>query len=188
MSITITTRATLDDLLKVEGKAELIAGRIVSLMPTGRLPNLVAKRILRKMDDYVLSLGIGEVYTDNMGYAIRPPLLNGRESFSPDVSYYHGPLPADEMEFISGAPNFAVEVRSDSNYGPAAELEMAEKREDYFAAGTLGVWDVDPLAQTLTRYQSSNPTVSTVYRRGETADAEPALPGWRLSVDEVFPE
>ena len=77
---TTLTQATLDDLQKVEGKAELIAGRIVTLMPTGRLPNLVAKRILRAMDDFVLSLGIGEVFTDNMGYAIRPPMANGRES------------------------------------------------------------------------------------------------------------
>ena len=179
--------ATLDDLMKVEGKAELIAGRIVTLMPTGRLPNLVAKRILRKMDDFVLSLGVGEVYTDNMGYAIRPPMENGRESFSPDVSYYRGQLPADEMEFISGPPNFAVEVRSESNYGPAAELEMAEKRDEYFTAGTVVVWDVDPLGQSITRYLAPNPTVGTVYRRGEVADAEPALPGWRLSVDDIFP-
>lgn len=187
MTTTTLSAATLDDLLKVEGKAELIAGRIVTLMPTGRLPNLVAKRILRAMDDFVVSLGVGEVYTDNMGYAIRPPMENGRESFSPDVSYYHGPLPADEMEFISGPPNFAVEVRSESNYGPAAELEMAEKRDDYFTAGTLVVWDVDVRSQTITRYQSSNPTVGTIYRRGDVADAEPALPGWRLSVDGIFP-
>ncbi len=187
MNTTILAPATLDELAKVEGKAELIAGRIVTLMPTGRLPNLVAKRILRAMDDFVLSLGVGEVFTDNMGYAIRPPMENGRESFSPDVSYYYGPLPADEMEFIPGPPNLAVEVRSESNYGPSAELEMAEKRDDYFAAGTLVVWDVDPLGQSITRYLASNPASGTIYRRGDVADAEPALPGWRLSVDEVFP-
>jgi hypothetical protein len=26
----------------------------------------------------------------------------------------------------------------------------------------------------------------TIYRRGELAEAEPAVPGWRLSVDELF--
>ena len=36
--------ATLDDLYRVEGKAELIAGRIVYLMPTGRKPSRVASR------------------------------------------------------------------------------------------------------------------------------------------------
>jgi hypothetical protein len=27
----------------------------------------------------------------------------------------------------------------------------------------------------------------TVYRRGEIAEAEPAVPGWRFPVDELFP-
>ncbi len=39
--------ATLDDLYRVEGKAELIGGRIVPIMPTGHRPNLVAGRIFR---------------------------------------------------------------------------------------------------------------------------------------------
>jgi hypothetical protein len=44
--------ATLDDLYRVKGKAELIGGRIVPIVPiipTGRLPNLVAVRILRSL-------------------------------------------------------------------------------------------------------------------------------------------
>ena len=35
-------RATIDDLLKTEGKGELIGGRVVRLMPTGFLPNRIA--------------------------------------------------------------------------------------------------------------------------------------------------
>jgi hypothetical protein len=27
----------------------------------------------------------------------------------------------------------------------------------------------------------------TVYRRGNVADAEPALPGWSMHVDDLFP-
>ena len=53
------------------------------------------------------------------------------------------------MRFIEGAPTFAVEVRSENDYGPAAEVALAEKREDYFAAGTTVVWDVDPVAGTV---------------------------------------
>jgi hypothetical protein len=42
MSSLTQTAATLDDLYRVEGKAELIDGRIVPLMATGRRPNRVA--------------------------------------------------------------------------------------------------------------------------------------------------
>ena len=46
------------------------------------------------------------------------------------------------MKFLEGAPVFAVEVRSENDYGAAAEREMA-----------------------------------AIYRRGDTAEAEPAVPG-----------
>ena len=42
MSSAIEASATLDDLSRVEGKAELIAGRIVPLMPSGHKLNQVA--------------------------------------------------------------------------------------------------------------------------------------------------
>ena len=48
-------------------------------------------------------------------------------------------------KFLEGAPVFAAEVRSDCDYGTKAERAMADKRADYFAAGTLVVWDVDVL-------------------------------------------
>src|SRR3954468_11665760 len=107
--------ATLDDLYRVEGKAELVAGRLVHLMPAGRTPNRVAFRIARSLDDYAAQSGIGEAYTDNMGFAIRPPLSSGRQSFSPDASYYVGPFPPDAMRFVEGPPTFAVEVRSEND-------------------------------------------------------------------------
>jgi hypothetical protein len=49
------------------------------------------------------------------------------------------------------------------------------------------VWDVDLLSDDVVRvYRADNPTEPTVYRRGEEADAEPALPGWRMQVDDLF--
>ncbi len=185
MASGIQVRATLDDLRRVEGKAELIGGRIVPLMPTGYRPNRIAGRIYRSLDDYATPSGSGVALTDNMGFAV-PELPSGRESFSPDAAYYDGPLPSDLMRFIEGPPTFAVEVRSDTDYGPAAETEIADKRADYFAAGTQVVWDADPVAETITCYRAADPTNPTVFRRGDTADAEPAARGWRVGVDDLF--
>jgi Uma2 family endonuclease len=64
---------------------------------------------------------------------------------------------------------------------------MRRKREDYFAAGTLVVWDVDLLSSEVVRvYRVTSPDQPTIYRRGEMAEAEPAVPGWRMPVDELF--
>lgn len=177
-------RATLADLARYPGKAELIGGKIVELMPTGRRPNRIAGRACRSLDDYARSVGRGEAYTDNMGFAV-PTLPSGRESFSPDASYHDGPFPADARTFIEGAPTFAVEVRSESDYGPAAEAEIAARREDYFQAGTAVVWDVDTRAEEV-RSWVRGAMAPRVYVRGQVADAGPAVPGWSINVDEVF--
>ncbi|MDY3562007.1 Uma2 family endonuclease [Gemmata sp. JC673] len=178
--------ATLADLMKVEGKAELINGMIVTFMPSGFLPSRVARKIVRALEDYSTSGGHGEPVADPTGYAFDPPLPSGRQSLCPDASFYTGALPTNPMGFIEGFPVFAVEVRSESDYGPKADREYADKRADYFAAGTRVVWDVDPVAQTVTAYSATAPTIATTFRRGSTADAEPAVPGWRLSVDALF--
>ena len=130
-------------------------------------------------------IGKGLAYTDNVGYAISI-LPSGRESFSPDASYYDGPMPADRMRFIEGPPKFAAEVRSENDYTDAAEADLADKRADYFAAGTLVVWDVDPLAECVHVYRASDPTNPATYQRSDMAEAEPALPGWRVAVDWIF--
>jgi Uma2 family endonuclease len=91
------------------------------------------------------------------------------------------------MRFAEGAPIFAVEVRSENDYGPSAERAMAEKRADYFACGTLVVWDVDlQSADVIKSYKASDPDNPIIFRRGEMADAEPAVPGWQMAVDKLF--
>ncbi len=91
------------------------------------------------------------------------------------------------MTFLQGAPDFAAEVRSEGDYGRAAEEEIAQKRADYFAAGTKVVWDVDLQADDVVRvYRASAPETPKLYRRGELAEAEPAVPGWTMPVDELF--
>lgn len=91
------------------------------------------------------------------------------------------------MKFLQGAPIFAVEVRSENDYGNKAEKAIAEKRTDYFAAGTEIVWDVDLLSEDVIKcYNRENPNQPRIFRRGEIADAEPALPNWKMAVDELF--
>ena len=179
MSSVTQAAATLDDLMRVDGKAELIAGRIVHLMPTGHRPSRVAASIFRSLDNHAAANGVGVAYSGNIGFAVSE-LSSGRQSFSPDASYYVGPLPTNEMDFVPGPPTLAVEVRSKDDYGHAAERAMAAKRADYFEAGTAVVWDVDPLANLIRSYREDSPDQPTVFGPGQIADAEPAVPGWTV--------
>ena len=174
--------ATIEDLYKVGGKAELVNGEIILMSPTGYWPHYAADEIFSSLREYSRNRHFGFVVSDNAAFIVNLP---HRKSFNPDAAYYVGPDPG--MKFFDGAPVFAVEVRSEGDYGPRAERQMAQKRADYFAAGTLVVWDVDLLSDDVVRvYRASDPERATIYRRGQIAEAEPAVPGWTMAVDDCF--
>jgi Uma2 family endonuclease len=177
------SRATYEDLHRTSGKAEIVNGEIVPMSPTGDLSGAAGDRIYFYLQLHVDESGVGHAVSDNKAFKVDLP---HRQSFSPDAAYYTGPRGG--MDFFPATPDFAAEVRSKGDYGPRAEREMAEKRADYFAAGTKVVWDVDLLDEAVVRkYLPASPlTPAATFRRGETADAEPAVPGWRMPVDHLF--
>lgn len=180
--MTLKTRATIEDLYRVEGKAEIINGEIVHMPATGAMPGYAGDEIFASLRAYARQVQRGRAVGDNKAFIVDLP---HRESFSPDAAYYLGT--SSGMKFFQGAPIFAVEVRSEWDYGPAAEREIAAKRTDYFATGTLVVWDVDLLSPDVVRvYRSSAPDQPAIYRRGDTAEAEPAVPGWTMPVADLF--
>jgi Uma2 family endonuclease len=182
--MSIKVEATIEDLYKVEGKAELVNGEIILMSPTGILPGYAGDVILTSLFEYSKRRKFGRAVGDNKAFVVNLP---HRKSFSPDVAFYVGV--AKGMKFYDGAPVFAVEVRSKGDYGPRAERLMAETRADYFAAGTLVVWDVDLLSTDVVRvYRATNPEISKIYHRGEIAEAEPAVAKWTMPVDDLFPE
>ena len=171
--------ATLEDLYRVEGKAELVDGRLVLLPMTGGAHGNAVMNIVTSLKLYQRAYGGGTPFADNVGYVLEP-----RNSIAPDASWYVGRW---NTKLLNGSPAFAVEVRSEEDYGPAAERRLAGKRAVYFSAGTQVVWDVDVMRENLIRvYRADDVEHATVYRQGEVAEAEPAVPGWRFPVDELF--
>lgn len=177
--------ATVEDLYRVpeNGKAEIVDGEIVLMSPAGGLHGYTVGIIYASLLEHSRRTRSGIALPDNVGFIVNLP---NRRSFSPDVAYWTGgPL---TRKFIDGAPVFAVEVRSEEDYGPPAERRMARKRADYFAAGTLAVWDVDPGDKPVVNvYRRDAPLDRTSFRLSEQAEAEPAVPGWSLAIDELVP-
>ncbi len=175
--------ATVEDLYRVpeNGKAEIVNGEIVLMPPTGDMPSRAGFSVVMSLRMHE-GKTTGRAYPDNAGFLVHLP---NRRSFSPDAAWYVGP--STGMKFLEGPPIFAVEVRSEDDYGRSAERTMAQKRADYFAAGTFIVWDVDLLSPDVVKsYKSEDQDTPRIFRRGDVADAEPAVPGWRMPVDELF--
>jgi Uma2 family endonuclease len=182
MNTSNTTAELVERLTQVDGKAEIVGGEIVRMSPTGDLPSSAGGNIYASLRLHAKSHG-GRAYPENVAYMVDLP---GRQSFSPDASY--SLLPRTGMKFLQGAPVFAAEVRSGRDRGIAAERRMAAKRADYFAAGTVAVWDVDleDDAAIVRLYVAGGEQPVAVFGRGQMAHAEPAVTGWTMPVDELF--
>jgi Uma2 family endonuclease len=178
------SNAAIEDLYHVpgNGKAEIIDGEVVLMSPTGDAPNYASGEIFVSLREFSRRTKLGRAVADNAGFIVSLP---NRKSFSPDAAFHTG-RPTG-MKFFEGAPAFAAEVRSENDYGPQAEREIAQKIADYFAAGTQVVWDVDLIGRdTIKVFRASDPHNPTIYRRGDVAEAEPAVPGWMMPVDDLF--
>jgi Uma2 family endonuclease len=183
MPVVAERSATIEDLYRVpdHGKAEIVNGELRLMSPTGYMPGRAGGAIYLSLRLYERKVP-GHAIPDNVGFKVNLP---NRQSFSPDVAFYTDKPTG--MKFLESAPAFAVEIRSENDYGPQAEREMAATRADYFAAGTQVVWDVDLLSEEVVRvYRASDPDQPTLYRRGDVAEAEPAVPGWSMPVADLF--
>ena len=82
------TRATIEDLYKVEGKAELVDGEIVEMPPAGENPGFASLKIASRLLHYTEQTGQGRAYGDGVGFHVDLP---HREALSPDAAYHIGP-------------------------------------------------------------------------------------------------
>jgi Uma2 family endonuclease len=177
-----STPDLIEALYRIDGKAEIVDGRIVHMPHAGAAPGYASGEIMVSLRDHARRTGRGRWCGDNRAFLVDLP---NRKSFCPCAAYFESINRG--MQFTEGAPWFAAEIRNEEDYGEGIEPSRAAKRRDYFAAGTLVVWDVDLLSDDVVNvYRANMPDTPTVYRRGELAEAEPAVPGWTMPVDNMF--
>ncbi|HEY9628864.1 MAG TPA: Uma2 family endonuclease [Coleofasciculaceae cyanobacterium] len=100
----------------------------------------------------------------------------------PDLIYIsYDRLPAEWMkdEACPALPELVIEIVSvGQTFG-----EMTEKATDYLTAGVSCVWVVDPRAKSITAF---TPEAIPKTYRGQTAIADPLLPGLSLTAEQIF--
>jgi len=174
--------ATIEDLYAVKGKAEIVNGEIVHIPPAGAASSYAASEIAASLAEYCQRTRNGYSVGGNAAFGVN---LTNRKSFSPDAALFVGAWPG--MNFFDGEPSFAVEVREEDESGPSAEAAIRNKRLAYLAAGTQAVWDVNLLSDEVVKlYSVYSPDVPQIFRRGDNAHAEPAVPNWPMPVDDLF--
>lgn len=156
---------------------ELIDGKVVELMPPGFDRGEIALIIGAALRAFVKKNKLGRVSVEG-GFTLRrsPDTVRG-----PDVGYasYERLAEQSTHAFIEGAPTLAVEVVSPGDLWS----EVEEKVQLYLETGTQVVWIVDPQTQTVT---ARTPDESRVYHQTSTLLGEPVLPGFKLSLKDIF--
>ena len=160
---------------------ELIDGTLVE-KTVGAYESFLAVSLICLLGDFVKRNNLGIVLGEAGMMRLAPGLVR-----IPDVSYVSlARLPGHRVprEPIPDlVPDLAVEVISRSN----TRQEMDRKLQDYFTAGVRLVWYVyhTPRREV---WVYVSPTEYTIIREGETLDGGAVLPGFQLSLADLFAE
>ena len=159
---------------------ELVRGTLLRRPPSSFRHGRTVARVVSGLGQFVDERQLGTVLAKS-GYHLEwyPDTVR-----APDVSFISAErLPPDDLPhgYPMLAPDLAVEVLSPSER-PGARRE---KMQDYFAAGTRLVWEIDPAQRTITVYRSAHDGITFV-ATDEVTGAE-VLPGFVCRVAELIP-
>jgi len=174
--------ATVADVVRIHDREdrlyELVDGILLEKV-MGLYESVLALVIGRLLGNFVAEHQLGVVAGADGMMEIAPDLVR-----IPDVSFIAWDrFPNRRMTRKPAprlAPDLAVEVLSKGN----TKKEMAEKLDDYFAAGVRLVWFVDPVKQTVQVHAGRQD--SRTLRASQSLDGGDVLPGLVLPIRMIF--
>ncbi len=162
-------------------RRELVQGEIITMNPAGLAHGEPSARLAWLLGNHVYRHHLGAVVGAATGFVIS---RNPDTVRAPDVAFVRQQrvaVVAALQGFFPESPDLAVEVISPSDR--PGEIEV--KVNDWISHGTALVWLIDPRRRTVAVYRSH--TDKREFGEHEFLEAPDLLPGFRLSVAEIFP-
>ena len=176
----VYTAADLERLSDEGYHYELIRGELRPMSPSGGPHGTASSRVSFYVNSIVYGEELGETFAAETGFFVeRDPDTVKAPDFA-FVSYERLPDPLPEG-YVPLVPDLAVETRSPSD----TAREVAEKMEEWLAAGVRLVWVIEPKKRTITTHRAGRPP--QVLSVGDTLDGEDVLPGLAVPVARIFP-
>ena len=161
-------------------RRELVRGELRVMTPAGMEHGRIAMRVGRFLAAHVDEHGLGVAVAAETGFVLAH---NPDTVRAPDAAFVSKQR-ADEVgrtqRFWPGAPDFAAEVVSPGD----SFSEVEEKALMWLEAGTKIVLVLDPARQTASVYRA--PGEIRVYTRHDAIDLSDAVPGWQVTVGDLF--
>ena len=161
-------------------RRELIRGEVRTMAPAGYQHGRIAQNLASSLDRHVRERGLGVVLAAETGFKIVGNPDSVRAADAAFVSVERAEAAGEVAGYWPGAPDLAVEVISPND----RFAEVEEKVADWLTAGTRMVLVVNPRAKTVTVRLSERE--ARIFAEEETFDGGEVVPGWTLSVSDVF--
>jgi Uma2 family endonuclease len=164
--------------LDVPGLWELVDGQVVPMSPAGARHGDVVASVARLLGNFVGARRLGRVLAGDAGFVLR---RNPDTVRAPDVAFVTAArLPGrPPAEFMSGAPDLAIEVVSPSDDWKAVDKKAAE----FIAAGARAVWAIDPGTESAKVYTGAG---SRVLAPGEVLACPELLGEFELRLPDLW--
>ena len=179
--MSLHTAVTAEHLLEMDdlGRCELVKGEIIRMAPAGAEHGYVSLNLGIAIGTYVKRNDLGRVYGAETGFIIarHPDTVR-----APDVAFVRKHrVPAQTFKgYFPGAPDLAIEVISFNDRKPDVLSKVAE----WLVAGTISVWLVDPVRQSISVHREHGQTLK--YGVDDQLLDDAALPGFVLNVRAIF--
>ena len=163
-------------------RSELVRGEVIEMAPASEEHGTYGMELSWRLAQFIRENKLGRSYMAETGFILErnPDLVR-----APDFAFVAKERVGKGRRsggFFEGAPDLAVEVASPSE----SSEDIQDKVIDYLTAGTRMVLYLHPRSRTITVYRSLD-TIHVLTLK-DTLDGEDVLPGFRVSLQEIFQE
>lgn len=185
MATTRPVTMTAEDLLRFRGdpdkRYELVDGVLIEMSPPGGEHGQIASKSDRLIGNFVDLHELGTTFGAETGFLVQRSPDRVRAPDFAFASLQRMPSRRAPRGYVPFAPDFVIEIVSP--YDTAGEIQ--ERVDDWLRAGTVVVWVMYPSIGAVVIWRG----LERADRRAgdDELDAEPALPGFRCNVGDLFP-
>ncbi len=159
---------------------ELVAGRVVRMTPTNPTHGRIEVNVAAALRHFVRTQNLGVVMAGEVGVftARNPDTVRAADVLF--LSHERDARRVRRQGFLDVAPELTVEILSPTDRPD----QVRRKLDEYFAAGVLQVWVIDPASSTVRIDHGSGEPQSLA--PGAVLTGGDLLPGFELPVDDIF--
>lgn len=180
-----TKTVTAEELLDMPDdgpRRELVRGELREMAPAGDEHGYLALRIASRLERHVDASDLGRTYTAETGFKISSDPDTVRAPDAAFVNRERVEAAGRVAGYRDGAPDLVVEVVSPND----RHSEVLDKALDWLEAGCRMVLVADPERRAVTVYRSRSDVRVLTAEAGDAVDGADVVPGWRLSLTEIF--